>query len=61
MHGNYHQVMLFKYQALVDRYCNKKDNLKRDDIIDMYSSAILAKENYLMQKHPLNKDSFMFD
>lgn len=53
--------MLFKYQALVDRYCNKKDNLKRDDIIDMYSSAILAKENYLMQKHPLNKDSFMFD
>jgi hypothetical protein len=61
LHGNDHHFTPFKYKALGDSYCIKNDNLKRDDITDMYSSAVLAQDNYLMRKHPLNKDSYMFD
>ena len=42
LHGNDFHITPFRYQALGDIYCMKKDNLKRDEITEMYSSAILA-------------------
>ncbi len=61
LHGNDYHFNPFKYKALGDSYCINKENIQRDNITDMYSSAVLAKVNYLMRKHPLNKDTYMFD
>jgi hypothetical protein len=39
-HGNDFQFTPFKYKALGDLYCLKPDNLKRDNIAEIYSSAV---------------------
>jgi hypothetical protein len=40
LHGNDFYSTPFKYKALGDIYCLKKENLKRDEVTDLFASAV---------------------
>ncbi len=57
-YGNDFHINPSKYQAL-DNYCIREVNLKRDEVTNMYKSAFLAQDNYLVKKHLESEDSFL--